>query len=139
MPPERIIIELTEGEVIHDPIGFTKLMDSYRGLGMRVAIDDFGAGYSGLNLLAEFQLDSVKLDMHLVRSIDSKGPRQAIVRAVLQACGDLGIDVIAEGVETVEEYRWFKAAGIVLFQGFLFARPAFERLCKARFPVDEPQ
>lgn len=134
IPSKHIIIEMTEGEMLHNVAEFTVRMNDYRGQGIRFAIDDFGAGYSGLNLLAEFQPDEVKLDMHLVREIESKGPRQAIVRAVIQACGDLGIDVIAEGVESDAEYRWFKRAGVTLFQGYLFARPAFEKLLAPVFP-----
>jgi EAL domain-containing protein (putative c-di-GMP-specific phosphodiesterase class I) len=79
-------------------------------------------------MLADFQPDMIKIDMHLVRGIDSRGPRQAIMRAVIQACLELGIDVIAEGVETEPEYRWFKRAGVKLFQGYLFGRPKFQAL-----------
>jgi EAL domain-containing protein (putative c-di-GMP-specific phosphodiesterase class I) len=134
IPNENIIIEVTEGEMIRDLTGFAERMNSYRAQGIRFAIDDFGAGFSGLNLLAEFQPDEMKLDMHLVRDIESKGPRQAIVRAVIQACDDLGIDVIAEGIESEAEYRWFKRAGVRLFQGYLFSRPAFEALPTPVFP-----
>jgi EAL domain-containing protein (putative c-di-GMP-specific phosphodiesterase class I) len=134
IPAKNIIIEVTEGEVIHDVARFADRMNTYRAQGIRFAIDDFGAGFSGLNLLAEFQPDEVKLDMHLVRDIESKGPRQAIVRAVLQACDDLGIDVIAEGIESEAEYSWFKRAGVSLFQGYLFCRPTFEALSAPSFP-----
>jgi EAL domain-containing protein (putative c-di-GMP-specific phosphodiesterase class I) len=75
----------------------------------------------------------IKLDMNLVRSIESRGPRQSIVRAIHQVCDDLGIDVIAEGVETAAELDWFRQQGIHLFQGYLFARPAFEQLLQASF------
>jgi EAL domain-containing protein (putative c-di-GMP-specific phosphodiesterase class I) len=99
-----------------------------------VAIDDFGAGYSGLNLLADFQPDQIKLDMKLVHGIECCGPRQAIVRAIDQACRDLGIDIIAEGVETVEEYTWLANQDIGLFQGYLFAKPAFESFPPVHYP-----
>ncbi len=132
--PGRIVLEVTEGEVIGNAARFAQAMDAYRCLGVRVAIDDFGAGYAGLNLLADFQPDAVKLDMNLVRGIAGRGPRQAIVRAVAQACFDLGIELVAEGVETLDEYRWLAGEGICLFQGYLFARPAFERLPAANLP-----
>lgn len=103
-------------------------------LGLKVAIDDFGAGYSGPNLLANFQPDQIKLDLTLVRGIESHGPRQAIVRAVGQACNDLGIDVIAEGVKTVGEYTWLATEGVRLFQGYLFAKPAFEAFQPVHYP-----
>ena len=134
LPLERIILEVTEGEVINDHAHFAALLNEYRGMGIKLAIDDFGAGYSGLNLLAEFQPDYVKIDMYLVRGIEKHGPRQAIVRGIVQVCGDLGIDVIAEGVETLQEFRWFEAHGIRLFQGYLFAKPAFEKFPPALYP-----
>jgi blue light- and temperature-responsive anti-repressor len=135
IPLQRIILEVTENEIIHDPGRFASLMNVHRAQGLRFAIDDFGAGYSGLNLLAEFQPDIVKLDIQLVRNIDSNGPRQAIVRALMQACDDLGIDVLAEGVETQAEQRWFRSSGVRLFQGYLYARPGFEALPLPQFPA----
>jgi EAL domain-containing protein (putative c-di-GMP-specific phosphodiesterase class I) len=125
---QQVYLEVTEGEVIRDLAGFSASINQYRSSGIHLAIDDFGAGHSGLNMLAEFQPDVIKIDMHLVRDIDTRGPRQAIVRAVVQACVDLGIDVIAEGVETQAEYRWFKRVGVRLFQGHLFGLPGFESL-----------
>ena len=84
LPITRIVLEVTEGEVIVDMAHFAELINEYRGLGVKLAIDDFGAGYSGLNLLVNFQPDQIKLDMFLVRGIDGHGPRQAIVRAIDQ-------------------------------------------------------
>jgi len=135
LPIERIVLEVTEGEAIADYARFAATLNRFRSSGLKVAIDDFGAGYSGLNLLADFQPDQVKIDMNLVRGIERNGPRQAIVRAVSQVCEDLGIDVIAEGVETVHEYEWFVGQGVRLFQGYLFAKPGFESLPPARFPT----
>jgi EAL domain-containing protein (putative c-di-GMP-specific phosphodiesterase class I) len=129
----KMFVEVTEGELIRDLAGFAESINRYRASGIHLVIDDFGAGHAGLNLLADFQPDVIKIDMHLVRDIDSKGPRQAIVRAVLQACDDLGIEVIAEGVETEPEYRWFRRAGVRLFQGYLFGRPEFESLSAPTF------
>ncbi|MGI8548679.1 MAG: EAL domain-containing protein, partial [Gemmatimonadaceae bacterium] len=101
---------------------------------MKFAIDDFGAGHSGLNLLAYFQPDMIKLDRNLLRGIESRGPRQSITRAIVMVCTDLGIDIVAEGVETVEEFAWLEHAGVRLFQGYLFAKPGFESLPLARYP-----
>jgi EAL domain-containing protein (putative c-di-GMP-specific phosphodiesterase class I) len=122
--PDQILLEITEGEIIVDLDGFAQTIDDLRRSGLRFAIDDFGAGYAGLNLLADFQPDVVKLDMQLVRNIPSLGPRQAIVRGIARTCLDLGIDIIAEGVETEDEYFWFLDEGISLFQGYLIARPS---------------
>jgi EAL domain-containing protein (putative c-di-GMP-specific phosphodiesterase class I) len=134
LSPGQLVLEITEGEAVQRPKEFSQLLDRYRAQGVRMAIDDFGAGYSGLNLLAYFQPDLIKLDMSLVRDIDRAGPRQAIARAVLQVCDDLGIEVIAEGVETIGEYSWFRRVGVRLFQGYLLARPAFEALDIPIFP-----
>ena len=131
---ERIVLEVTEGEVIGDQSRFNELVNEYRSMGLRVAIDDFGAGYSGLNLLADFQPEQLKLDKELVRGIPGRGPRQAIVRAIVQVCCDLGIDLIAEGVEDADEYTWLCDEGVHLFQGYFFARPGFECLPAAQFP-----
>ena len=128
LPLERLVLEVTESEAIGDLAGFAQRMRRVRALGLQLAIDDFGAGHCGLNLLAEFQPDLLKLDMALLRGIERSGPRQAIVRAVLGACLDLGIEAVAEGVETPEEYRWLAGEGVELFQGYLFGRPGFEAL-----------
>ena len=134
LSPEQLMLEITEGEAIQRPQVFCQLLNGYRARGVRLAIDDFGAGYSGLNLLASFQPDIIKLDMELVRDIDRVGPRQAIARAVLQVCDDLGIEVVVEGVETPGEYAWFRRVGVRLFQGYLLARPAYEALELPAFP-----
>lgn len=133
-PLERIILEATEVEAIGDHAHFAQVVNEYRRAGMRLAIDDFGAGYSGLSLLSEFQPDIVKLDMGLVRGIHSHGPRQAIVRAIAQVCVDLGIDFVVEGVETVEEFAWFTDLGVYLYQGYLFAKPMFEAMPPFHIP-----
>lgn len=124
MRADQLLLEITEGEIIVDLEGFAQTIDELRRSGLRFAIDDFGAGYAGLNLLADFQPDVVKLDMQLVRNIPSLGPRQAIVRGIARTCLDLGIDIIAEGVETEDEFFWFLDEGITLFQGYLIARPS---------------
>jgi len=134
-PLDRIIVEATEVEAIADHSQFAQILNEYRRAGIRLAIDDFGAGYAGLSLLSEFQPDIVKLDMGLVRGIESNGPRQAIVRAISQVCIDLGIDFVVEGVETVDEFAWFIDHGVHLFQGYLFAKPMFEAMPPVNIPV----
>lgn len=134
LPSDRLIFEVTEGEEVLEPSHLAKIFDVYRRHGFRPAIDDFGAGYAGLNLLAEFQPSIIKLDRKLIQDIDGHRPKQSIVRGVLSVCGDLGITPIAEGVETDAEYRTLRGLGIDLFQGYLFARPAFEALPEPVFP-----
>jgi len=133
-PVNQITFEVTESEIINDITWFSEAVNSYRGYGVSFAIDDFGAGYSGLNLLAEFQPDSIKIDMSLLRHIDSHGPRQAIVRGIIRTCQDLGIEIIAEGIETDKEFHWCYEEGVEIFQGYFFARPGFEHLPLASFP-----
>jgi EAL domain-containing protein (putative c-di-GMP-specific phosphodiesterase class I) len=133
-PINRLIFEVTETELLADPAQFAQMMQPHREAGVKFAIDDFGAGYSGLNLLAEFQPDFVKLDMLLCRGIDRHAPRQAIVRGIARVCSDLGIGVIAEGIETVEEYQWLAGQGVTLLQGFLFAAGGFESMPDVRMP-----
>jgi EAL domain-containing protein (putative c-di-GMP-specific phosphodiesterase class I) len=134
LKPEQLVLEVSERDVIRDAQAFVARANLCRALGVRFAIDDFGAGFSGLNLLAEFQPEQLKLDMLLVRDVHRKGPRQAITRGVLRTCEDLGIEVVAEGVESLDEYRWLSDEGIYLFQGYLFAKPAFERLPPVVYP-----
>jgi blue light- and temperature-responsive anti-repressor len=134
LPIDHIVLEVVEGEVIGDQGRFAVLFNEYRSLGVKVAIDDFGAGYSGLNLLSNFQPDQIKLDRCLIFGIESHCPRQSIVRAIVQVCRDLEIEVVAEGVETVGEYAWLMNAGVKLFQGYLFAKPAFESLPLVHYP-----
>ena len=127
-PTERIMFEVTEGERIRDHAHLRNIFTEYKRQGFRTAIDDFGAGYAGLNLLAEFQPDYIKLDMALTRNIDKDRIRQSIVSGILETCRDLGLGVIAEGIETCDECRFLHEQGVDLFQGYLFARPGFQSL-----------
>lgn len=124
-PIERIVFEATEGEQVADAAWLAEVLTEYQRMGFLTALDDFGAGYAGLNLLANFQPDIVKLDMELVRGAHASRSRQAIAHGVLRICQDLGITVIAEGVETADERDFFLHAGVRLMQGYWFARPAF--------------
>ena len=128
----RLIFEVTESEDIVDAEQLARMFHEYRELGIRTAIDDFGAGYSGLNLLARFQPDIVKIDIHLVRGVDANGIKQIIVENIVRLCDKLGIIPLAEGVETPGERDFLSSVGIDLMQGFFFARPAFQALS----PVD---
>ncbi|QJD60778.1 EAL domain-containing protein [Pseudomonas sp. gcc21] len=134
-PTERIIFEITESEELVDKAHLKDIVTEYQRQKFRTAIDDFGAGYSGLNLLAEFQPDIIKLDMALVRNIHTHPVRRAIVQGILGVCQALNIDVIAEGIETVGELCELQSLGVHLFQSYLFARPAFEALPEVAWPA----
>ncbi len=127
-PIERIIFEVTEGEEVMDRPHLVEIFREYKRFGFRTAIDDFGAGYAGLTLLSEFQPDIIKIDMELVRNVDTNIAKQAIVRGIVSICRDLDIQVLAEGIETLAERDFLHAAGIDLMQGYLFCRPAFKAI-----------
>ena len=127
-PIERIVLETTEEEKIEDPGFLRKVLDGYRKYGLRVAIDDFGEGYSSLNLLAQINPEYLKIDRQLITGINSDSVRTRIVESMVNLCHSLSITVIAEGVETIEEAQTLRNMGITLFQGFFFSRPAFESL-----------
>lgn len=135
-PANRIIFEVTEAEELTDKNHLKSIFTEYKRQGFKTAIDDFGAGYSGLNLLAEFQPDILKLDMALVRNLHQDPVREAIVKGVLGVCDALNIQVIAEGIETPEELRRLRDMGVYLFQGYLLARPAYEALPPINWPED---
>lgn len=130
---KRIMFEFTENERMADTKHVARIIAEYRRLGFITAIDDFGAGHAGLNLLANFQTDLIKIDMELIRGITDSAARQAIVAGILVIARSLDITIIAEGIETEAELATLKDAGINLFQGFLFARPTIEALPTVSF------
>lgn len=131
--PNKLIFEMTESEKISDPEHALRIIRDYQRRGFLTAIDDFGAGHSGLNLLAEFQPEIVKLDMALTRDIDSDSIRQAIVGGVIGTCKALGCKIVAEGIESRQELDTLRKMGINLFQGYLLARPEIEALPEPDF------
>ncbi|OYY68965.1 EAL domain-containing protein [Sphingomonas sp. 28-63-12] len=135
-PTDRLIFEFTESEKMGDPDHVASIIACYQKMGFGTAIDDFGAGYAGLNLLARFQTDLIKLDMALIRDLDASLPRRLIVDSVVKLCQALGIRVIAEGVETIDELNVLRAMGVQLFQGHLFARATLRQLPAFTLPTD---
>ncbi|PZO74568.1 MAG: diguanylate phosphodiesterase [Mesorhizobium amorphae] len=133
--PTRLMFEFTEDEHMSDAAHVANIVAAYKRMGFTTAIDDFGAGYAGLNLLARFQPNIIKIDMQLIRGIESSKPRQAIVAAVVMLARQLDITVIAEGVETEAEAHVLRAAGINLLQGYFFAKPAVGALPTAAVAV----
>jgi len=133
---DAIIFEFTENETI-DTNHLLNILRSYRAMGFKTAIDDFGAGFAGLGLLAKFQPDLVKLDMDLVRGIDADPVKRIIVRHTLNTLTELGIQPVCEGVETAAEYKVLRDLGVTLMQGYLFARPLVNGLAEVAWPGDE--
>ncbi|WP_039058428.1 diguanylate phosphodiesterase [Enterobacter sp. Bisph1] len=132
--PGQIIVEVTEDEVISGYEEFTWAIRQLRAAGIALAIDDFGSGFAGLSLLAKFQPDKLKIDRTIVTDIHLHGPKQAIVKAIIDCCAELQITVVAEGVEKIEEWCWLEAVGIQRFQGFLFARPMLNGVSAINWP-----
>jgi EAL domain-containing protein (putative c-di-GMP-specific phosphodiesterase class I) len=132
-PANKILFEFTEVEKL-DAAHVLNILRTYKALGFKTAIDDFGAGYAGLGLLSEFVPDFVKIDMHLIRGIDTSTQKQIIVRNTLAMLEDLGITPVCEGIETQEEYSTLQGLGVALMQGYLFAKPEIETLPEIILP-----
>jgi len=124
--PDRVILELTEREVVREP---ERLRDALRGLqlaGVRVAADDVGAGNAGLRLLSQFQFDVVKIDLSLVQGGSRGDQTLSVLGSLVQMADRLGALTIAEGVETPAQLRTIRELGIAAGQGYLLGRPAPE-------------
>ncbi|EPA0074857.1 MULTISPECIES: diguanylate phosphodiesterase [Enterobacter] len=121
--PEQIVVEFTESEAISRFDEFTHSVRQLKSAGISVTIDHFGAGFAGLQLLAQFQPDRIKINRDLIANVHKSGPRQAIVQAIIKCCASLEIQFCAVGVELAEEWMWLESAGISQFQGHLFASP----------------
>ncbi|SFB87706.1 EAL domain, c-di-GMP-specific phosphodiesterase class I (or its enzymatically inactive variant) [Marinospirillum celere] len=132
-PMDKIMFEITESEQVHDPAHLTNIFQYYNQQGFITALDDFGAGHAGLNLLSRFIPDLMKIDMHLVRDVDTNRTKQVITRGLVGICKELGIKVLAEGVETAAEAHFYRGLGVELMQGYYFAKPGFEILPEVRF------
>lgn len=120
----RVILEITERDKFHEVPGSGRGLARLREMGYRVAVDDLGAGYAGLNSFAMIRPDVVKFDMELIRDIDRSKTKCNLVRLITGLCKEMGILTVAEGIETEEEYEKVRELGCDLLQGFFIARPA---------------
>jgi len=120
---ERLTVEVTEGGLIEDLAAAASLLAELRGGGLRVAIDDFGTGYSSLAYLKALPLDYLKIDKRLCQDIAGSTRDRIVVRSVIDMARSLGLDVVAEGVETEEQLSLLAQEGCTLYQGFLCAPP----------------
>ncbi|NJK34095.1 MAG: EAL domain-containing protein [Oscillatoriales cyanobacterium SM2_2_1] len=121
---EKIVFEITESEQVQDLARLQEILTFYRRAGFQVALDDIGSGYSSLNLLHQLRPDYVKLDMELTRHVYDDTYKATITSKILEITQELGIATVAEGIETVEEWHWFRRAGATFVQGYLFGKPA---------------
>ena len=119
----RVVLEITERAAL-DRIDEPMLrMKRLRAMGYRIAVDDLGAGYAGLTSFAQLEPEIVKVDMSLVRGIHLSQTKQKLIRSIVELCRDLKIQIVAEGIETVEERNALIRLGGDLCQGYLFAKP----------------
>lgn len=123
--PSGFVFEVIESDQVQELNHLSRIVDRYRDAGFEVALDDLGAGYASLNMLSQLRPDYVKIDRELVSGVDQDVYQQKILRKIVELARDLDTRVIAEGVETVGEWRWLKEC-VDYCQGYLFARPAAE-------------
>lgn len=124
-PPGRVqlVLELTERELLSPEPSVLALFSTLRAMGIKIALDDFGTGNSSLSYLHQFQVDYLKIDQSFVAMIGNQALGRHILDSIIALCGKLGLDVVAEGVETQEQLDYLANQGVAYLQGYLFARP----------------
>jgi len=123
LPPQYLELELTEGVAMDDPLGAIAVMNNLYERGIRMSIDDFGTGYSSLSYLKRFKVYKLKIDQSFVRDITEDPEDKAIVVAIISLAGSLGLQTIAEGVETEGQLAFLREKGCNEVQGYYFSKP----------------
>ncbi len=121
--PRHLILEITESVVMSDSVRATKTLSRLKDAGYHIALDDFGTGYSSLSYLKDLPIDQLKIDRSFIRDINSNHDNEVFVEAICTMAHQLGLEIIAEGLETEEQFKSLKKHGCHFFQGFLFAKP----------------
>lgn len=121
--PNRLEVEVTENMMMDDVEGAIEILNKFKDMGLKISIDDFGTGYSSLSYLKRFPVDTLKIDQSFVRDLTLGSDDAAIVAAIVSLAQTLNIDVVAEGVETVEQSDYLRSIGCNIVQGFLYAKP----------------
>jgi EAL domain-containing protein (putative c-di-GMP-specific phosphodiesterase class I) len=124
IPEEHVVFEIIESDRAANAAHLRSIVDFYRQAGFKVALDDLGAGYSSLNLLHQLHPEFMKLDMELVRNVHADPYKASIVQKLLEIAQKLGIQTVAEGIETTEELAWVRRHGVDFVQGYLIAKPS---------------
>lgn len=138
VPPQRLRLEITESMIANNSGAALVLLRRCKALGAKLAVDDFGTGYSSLSYLQQFPVDTLKLDRSFIQEIATSEPALTIVRAISRLASELGMETVAEGVETDEQARRCREVGIDYTQGFHYA-PALPLEKAARFVVERLQ
>jgi EAL domain-containing protein (putative c-di-GMP-specific phosphodiesterase class I) len=123
VPASRLTLEVTESSVMADPARATALLHELRAIGVRLSVDDFGTGYSSLSYLKRLPVDEVKIDRSFVTGLHTRGGDAAIVRAIVDLGRNLGLEVVAEGVEDQQTWDMLGEMGCDLVQGWHLGRP----------------
>jgi diguanylate cyclase (GGDEF)-like protein/PAS domain S-box-containing protein len=123
MSAQSVAVEITEGLLLHAEANIDEKLLAFRDAGIRISIDDFGTGYSSLAYLTRFDIDYLKIDRSFVHNLDSDRDNQALCEAMVGLAHKLGLKVIAEGVETIEQRDFLAAVGCDFAQGFLYSEP----------------
>jgi EAL domain-containing protein (putative c-di-GMP-specific phosphodiesterase class I) len=124
LPPAGLELEITESIAMADPESSLATLHALKDMGFGLAIDDFGTGYSSLSYLKQLPLDKLKIDRTFVQHMDTRGDDATIVRSTIHLAHDLGMTVVAEGVESAEHTAMLRDMGCECLQGFYFGRPA---------------
>ena len=119
--PEQVVVGVSETAVISQLEAFSEAIRALKAVGISLSIDNFGDGSAGLSLLTHIQPDRIRIDAGITRDVHRSGPKQAVVQAIIKCCSALEITVIAAGIVQAEEWMWLEAAGVINFQGTLFA------------------
>jgi diguanylate cyclase (GGDEF)-like protein/PAS domain S-box-containing protein len=123
LPPEALKLEITESTVMADPSAAVEMLQQIKSLGIQLAIDDFGTGYSSLSYLHRFPLDTLKIDRSFISGMGDDGEGMEIARTILPMANNLRLDVVAEGVETIQQVALLKKLQCKYGQGYYFSRP----------------
>ncbi|HEY2380636.1 MAG TPA: EAL domain-containing protein [Terriglobia bacterium] len=123
LPENSLKLEITESSLMSDPVAAVNLLSRLKELGVRLAIDDFGTGYSSLSYLQRFPLDTLKIDRSFTMAMGSGQKEETIVSSIMRLAQKLGLDVVAEGVETEEQLVFLKEVECKFAQGFYFSKP----------------
>lgn len=135
-PLDRLMFEMMETEEVLDLDHVKRIFDHYASCNFLVAIDDFGAGFSGLTMFAEVSAHVIKIDRKLITDVDISPRQQAIIAGILATAETLGTVVVGEGIETHDEFSMLRSLGLRYFQGYLLARPEFEALPEITIPEE---
>ncbi|WP_152025188.1 putative bifunctional diguanylate cyclase/phosphodiesterase [Congregibacter litoralis] len=123
LPPESLEVELTEGIMVSNQESVVSMVQNLKDLGIRLSIDDFGTGYSSLSYLTRFPLDELKIDRSFVLGLAKGSQDVELVRAIIAMAKSLGLEIVVEGVERMEDLEFFLGQGVSVIQGFLFSQP----------------